>query len=67
MHLDGARVLNAAIYLKKEPHELVKHFDTTTLCLSKGLGAPMGSVIFGSEQDMDKARQLRRILGGGMR
>jgi len=52
MHLDGARSLNAAVYLEVTPAKMCKDFSTVTLCLSKGLGAPMGSLLFGSRKDM---------------
>jgi threonine aldolase len=67
MHLDGARCLNAATYLKIDPAEMVEDFNTVNLCLSKGLGCPIGSLLIGSHEDIDHARALRKMLGGQMR
>lgn len=67
LHLDGARLFNASIALNEPVFELSKHFDTVTFCLSKGLGAPVGSMLAGSKEIITKARRLRKILGGGMR
>jgi threonine aldolase len=67
VHMDGARVFNAAVALGTPPAELVANVDSVTFCLSKGLGAPVGSVLCGSAAFIDKARQTRKILGGGMR
>lgn len=67
LHLDGARLWNAAVYQKKEMSQLAKVFDTVSVCFSKGLGAPVGSVLAGSYEDIQKARKWRKILGGGMR
>ncbi len=67
LHLDGARIFNAAIKLNREVIELVSPYDSITFCLSKGLGAPVGSVLCGSSQFIAKARRLRKQLGGGMR
>ncbi len=66
-HLDGARVFNAAVKLDMEVREVVRHFDTVSCCLSKGLGAPVGSVLCGPKAFIDKARRWRKMLGGGMR
>lgn len=66
-HLDGARVFNAAISLKVDVKEISRHFDTISVCLSKGLGAPIGSVLCGRRELIDRARRLRKMLGGGMR
>ena len=66
MHLDGARIINASIALGVDLSEIAKYFDTITFCLSKGLAAPMGSMLIGSKQDMEYARNLRKMLGGGM-
>jgi threonine aldolase len=66
-HLDGARVFNAATALGISVAELTKGFDTVMFCLSKGLGAPVGSMLVGSKADMDRARGHRKALGGGMR
>lgn len=66
-HLDGARIFNAAIASGTSAAELAAPFDTVSVCLSKGLGAPVGSVLVGSEELIAKARRLRKMLGGGMR
>ncbi len=67
LHLDGARVYNAAVALKVDITEIVKYFDSFTICLSKGLGAPIGSLLLGDKALIEKARRLRKMLGGGMR
>ena len=67
LHIDGARLFNAAVYLETPAAELVKEADTVTFCLSKGLGAPVGSVLCGSHEDMESARRIRKMLGGAMR
>jgi len=67
IHLDGARVFNAAVKLKVPVLEIARHFDTISFCLSKGLGAPVGSVLCGPRELIDKARRWRKVLGGGMR
>jgi len=67
LHLDGARVFNAAVKLGVEVKEITQHFDTISCCLSKGLGAPVGSVLCGSTEHIKKARRWRKVLGGGMR
>lgn len=67
LHIDGARLFNAAVELNMPVAEIVKDADTVTFCLSKGLGAPVGSMLAGSKQVIQKARRLRKILGGGMR
>ncbi|MEW6209963.1 MAG: GntG family PLP-dependent aldolase [Acidobacteriota bacterium] len=67
VHLDGARIFNAAIALKRDPAELARPFDSVMFCLSKGLGAPVGSVIVGSRQFIDRALSVRRLFGGAMR
>ena len=66
-HMDGARLCNAAVALDCEPSELISDCDSTSLCLSKGLGAPVGSILAGSEAFIHKSRRLRKMLGGGMR
>jgi threonine aldolase len=66
-HLDGARLFNAAIYLGVSPTELARGFDSVYICLSKGLGAPVGSLTCGSREFIDRARKYRKMLGGGMR
>jgi threonine aldolase len=67
MHLDGARVFNAAVFLGVDVKTLTRGFDTVMFSLSKGLGAPVGSMLVGSEELMAKARIYRKALGGGMR
>jgi len=67
LHLDGARIFNAAIKLNVPVAEIAKHFDSVSVCLSKGLGAPVGSVLCGSQELIDKACRWRKMLGGGMR
>jgi threonine aldolase len=67
LHLDGARLCNAAVALGVPPAELAAPFDTASLCFSKGLGAPVGSVIAGSRADMYRAHRIRKMMGGGMR
>lgn len=66
-HLDGARVFNAAVKLNVELHAISQHFDSISICLSKGLGAPVGSVLCGPNDLIRKARRWRKVLGGGMR
>ncbi len=66
-HLDGARIFNAATALGVHVKALTRGFDTVMFCLSKGLGAPVGSVLTGSKELMDRARLYRKALGGGMR
>lgn len=66
-HLDGARVFNAAIKQGVNVKEIAKHFDSISICLSKGLGAPVGSVLCGSKALITEAHRLRKMLGGGMR
>ena len=66
-HLDGARIFNAAAALRSSARELAAGFDTVMFCLSKGLGAPVGSVLCGSRDRMREARIVRKRLGGGMR
>ncbi|HEY2040839.1 MAG TPA: GntG family PLP-dependent aldolase [Edaphobacter sp.] len=67
VHLDGARVFNAATALKVGVGELTAGFDTVMFCLSKGLGAPVGSMLVGSTKVIERARVFRKALGGGMR
>jgi threonine aldolase len=67
LHLDGARLLNAATALGERAQALAGGFDTVSMCFSKGLGAPVGSVIAGSKALMARALRFRRMLGGGMR
>ena len=66
-HLDGARVFNAATHLKMGVKQLCAGFDSVSSCLSKGLGAPAGTVLLGKRELIDRARRARKILGGGMR
>ena len=67
VHLDGARIFNASTALGTDVKNLTRGFDTVTFCLSKGLGAPVGSMLVGSEELMAHARLYRKALGGGMR
>ena len=67
LHLDGARVFNASVKLGVDVKEITRYFDTISCCLSKGLGAPVGSVLCGSTEKIKKARRWRKLLGGGMR
>jgi threonine aldolase len=67
MHLDGARLWNASVASKIPVHEYAKYFDSISVCFSKGLGAPIGSMIIGSHQVIEDARRYRKIFGGGMR
>jgi threonine aldolase len=67
LHLDGARIFNAAVHLGVPVTEVSKHFDSVSVCLSKGLGAPVGSVLCGSRALIGRARRWRKVVGGGMR
>jgi len=67
MHLDGARLFNAAVALKVPVDEIAKHFDSVQFCCSKGLAAPVGSLICADEEFIAEARRTRKMLGGGMR
>ncbi len=67
VHLDGARIFNAAVCLETPAKELVKDVDDVSFCLSKGLSAPVGSLLCGSQEFIDKARKWRKMIGGGMR
>ena len=67
VHLDGARLFNAHIYTGASMESLTNCFDSVSLCLSKGLGAPIGSLLISDQATIDKARRLRKMLGGGMR
>ncbi len=67
LHLDGSRVMNALVASGDNAAEYGKLFDTITICFSKGLGCPMGSVLTGKKVYMDKARRVRKVFGGGMR
>jgi threonine aldolase len=66
-HLDGARVFNAATALNLTVAEITRGFDTVSFCLSKGLGAPVGSILVGTQAHIERARIFRKALGGGMR
>ncbi|MGQ7273116.1 low-specificity L-threonine aldolase [Marinobacter sp. V034] len=67
LHLDGARVFNAAVKTGCDVTEITQHYDSVSVCLSKGLGAPVGSLLLGSEAFIKRATRLRKMLGGGMR
>jgi threonine aldolase len=67
VHLDGARLFNAAVALKRDVRDFTRHVDSVTFCLSKGLGAPVGSVVCGRPDFVTRARRFRKMLGGGMR
>lgn len=67
LHLDGARLYNAAVKLGVPVREISQHFDSVSVCLSKGLGAPVGSVLCGDAELIAKARRWRKVVGGGMR
>jgi threonine aldolase len=67
VHLDGSRLANAAVAAEIPAAELAQPFDTVTLCLSKGLGCPLGALLAGSEERMAKARRLKHLFGGAMR
>ncbi|XP_007958031.1 probable low-specificity L-threonine aldolase 2 [Orycteropus afer afer] len=67
VHLDGARLMNAAVALRVPPGRIVQHCDSVSFCFSKGLGAPVGALVEGPKDFMEKAWRLRKALGGGMR
>lgn len=67
LHLDGARLFNAVVEKNVAATEITQHFDSTSICLSKGLGAPVGSLLCGSKALIDKARRWRKMVGGGTR
>jgi len=67
VHLDGARIFNAAVALGVDVTELTRHADSVSFCLSKGLSSPVGSLVCGSSQFIAEARRNRKVLGGGMR
>jgi len=67
VHLDGARIFNASVALGEPVREISRKFDSVMFCLSKGLGAPVGSMLVGSREFIDKARIVRKLVGGGMR
>jgi threonine aldolase len=67
LYMDGARIFNAAVALKVDVQQFTKHVDNLMFCLSKGLSCPIGSLVVGTEEHIQKARRARKILGGGMR
>ncbi|GAB6195446.1 low-specificity L-threonine aldolase [Lysobacter xanthus] len=67
LHLDGARLYNAAVALGVPAGEIARHFDSVSVCLSKGLGAPVGSVLAGPRDFVERAKRWRKVCGGGMR
>ncbi|GHA35151.1 low-specificity L-threonine aldolase [Photobacterium aphoticum] len=67
LHLDGARVYNAAVALNVDITAISQYFDSMTICLSKGLGAPIGSLVLGDREFIQRTRRWRKVLGGGMR
>ena len=67
LHLDGARIFNAALALETTPKEIASSADTVSFCLSKGLGCPVGSLLCGSREFIARAHRTRKVLGGGMR
>jgi len=67
LHMDGARLFNAAVASRTDPSRIVRDFDTVSICLSKGLGAPIGSLLVGSKADLTQAHRWRKMFGGGMR
>ena len=67
LHMDGARIFNAAVYLGLNLSTLLENVDSVSICLSKGLSAPVGSLVCGSDEFISKARRIRKMLGGGMR
>jgi threonine aldolase len=67
VHLDGARIFNAGVFLGMDVRELTKYADSVSFCLSKGLSAPIGSVLCGTREFISRARKYRKMVGGGMR
>ncbi|XP_055509839.1 threonine aldolase 1 isoform X1 [Leucoraja erinacea] len=67
IHMDGARLMNAAVALRVPASDILQHCDSVSLCLSKGLGSPVGSIIGGRKDFIERAVRLRKVLGGGMR
>jgi len=67
LHLDGARLFNALVETGESPADWGAQFDTISICLSKGLGCPIGSVLLGTKSDIKRARKVRKVFGGGMR
>jgi threonine aldolase len=66
-HLDGARLFNALVETNETPTDYGKVFDSISICISKGLGAPVGSVLIGDKEFIRKSRRIRKVFGGGMR
>ncbi len=67
LHLDGARIFNALVETGEDTKDWGKHFDTISICMSKGLGAPVGSLLIGDKETIREARRFRKVMGGGMR
>lgn len=67
LHMDGARLMNAAVALSVDPDKLVQSCDSISFCLSKGLASPVGSLVVGTNEFIQRAKRLRKVLGGGMR
>ncbi|MBK9149939.1 MAG: aminotransferase class I/II-fold pyridoxal phosphate-dependent enzyme [Saprospiraceae bacterium] len=67
LHLDGARLFNVLVETNESTQDYGKYFDTISICISKGLGAPAGSLLIGSKEDIRMARRYRKVMGGGMR
>jgi threonine aldolase len=67
LHLDGARLFNALVYKQQKASDYGQLFDTISICFSKGLGTPVGSVLLGSSAFIKKSRRIRKVFGGGMR
>ena len=67
IHLDGARIFNALVELHEQPNTLGQYFDSISVCLSKGLGCPVGSLLLGDHDFIKKAKRFRKVMGGGMR
>ncbi|XP_048482910.1 probable low-specificity L-threonine aldolase 2 [Plutella xylostella] len=67
LHMDGARLFNASEHLKEDPSRVVRDCDSVSVCFSKGLGAPVGTVLAGTKGFIEQARRMRKMLGGGMR
>jgi threonine aldolase len=67
LHLDGARLMNACVATGRKPADFARHFDSLSMCFSKGLGAPVGSIVAGSRPFIERAHRFRKMFGGGMR
>ena len=67
LHLDGARLFNVLVETNESTQAVGNHFDSISICISKGLGAPVGSLLIGDQKDIAKARRFRKVMGGGMR